>query len=123
MGGLSMEKILSENILFSSGFLVFVGLIVIFLMGIRIVRPTHRAVIERLGKYNRFAGPGFHWIIPVVDRIFQENITELMVDATPQEIITFDNLNARVDAQVYFKVKLDEQSVKNSMYNVNNVQY
>ncbi|MCX6093151.1 MAG: paraslipin, partial [Candidatus Bipolaricaulota bacterium] len=43
-----------------------------------------------------------------------------MVDAQPQEIITNDNLNARVDAQVYFKVKDDELSVKNSQYNVNN---
>jgi regulator of protease activity HflC (stomatin/prohibitin superfamily) len=55
--------------------------------------------------------------------MFQENITEQMVDATPQEIITFDNLNAIVDAQVYFKVKPDEESVKNSLYNVNHVQY
>ncbi len=94
-----------------------------FLAGIRIVRPTHRALIERLGKYHRFAEPGFHWIIPVIERMFLENITETMVDATPQEIITFDNLNARVDAQVYFKVKSDEENLKNSIYNVNNVQY
>jgi regulator of protease activity HflC (stomatin/prohibitin superfamily) len=46
-----------------------------------------------------------------------------MVDAEPQEIITNDNLNAKVDAQVYFKVKTDEQSVKNSIYNVYNYQY
>ncbi len=51
------------------------------------------------------------------------NITEQMVNAEPQEIITNDNLNARVDAQVYFKVKSDEESVKNSQYNVNNYQY
>jgi regulator of protease activity HflC (stomatin/prohibitin superfamily) len=48
------------------------------------------------------------------------NITEQMVDAEPQEIITNDNLNARVDAQVYFKVKDDEASVKNCQYSVNN---
>jgi regulator of protease activity HflC (stomatin/prohibitin superfamily) len=48
------------------------------------------------------------------------NITEQMVDAQPQEIITKDRLNARVDAQVYFRVKDDEQSVKASQYNVNN---
>jgi regulator of protease activity HflC (stomatin/prohibitin superfamily) len=43
-----------------------------------------------------------------------------MVNAEPQEIITNDNLNAKVDAQVYFKVKVDEDSVKGSQYNVNN---
>lgn len=98
-------------------------ILILFFSGIRIVRPTHRGLIERFGKYIRFANPGFHWIIPVIDKMFQENITEQMVDATPQEIITFDNLNARVDAQVYFKVKSDEESVKNSIYNVNKVQH
>ena len=98
-------------------------LIIIFFTGIRIVRPTHRGLIERLGKYVRFAQPGFHWIIPVIEKMYIVNITEQMVDAEPQEIITNDNLNARVDAQVYFKVKADEGSVKNSIYSVNNYQW
>jgi len=97
--------------------------IILFFMGIRIIRPTHRGLIERLGKYHSFAQAGFHWIIPVIDRLYQVNVTEQMVDAEPQEIITFDNLNARVDAQVYFKVKADEDSVKSSQYNVNNYEY
>ncbi len=97
--------------------------VILFLAGIRIVRPTNRALIERLGKYHNFANPGFHWIIPVIDKMYQVNITESMVDAEPQEIITNDNLNARVDAQVYFKVKSDEESVKGSIYNVNNYRY
>ncbi len=103
---------------------VVVAIVVFFfLLGVRIVRPTHRGLIERLGKYHRFAAPGFHWIIPGVDRMIQINTTEQMVNAEPQEIITNDNLNARVDAQVYFKVKSDEESVKSSQYNVNNYQY
>jgi regulator of protease activity HflC (stomatin/prohibitin superfamily) len=97
--------------------------VVIFLMGIRIVRPTHRGLIERLGKYNRFANLGFNWVIPIIENLYQVNVTEQMVDAEPQEIITNDNLNARVDAQVYFKVKPDESSVKSSLYNVNNYQW
>ena len=102
---------------------VVAAVVVVFLMGIRIVRPTHRGLIERLGKYRRFARSGFNWIIPLVDRMIQVNITEQMVDAQPQEIITNDNLNARVDAQVYFKVKEDEASVKSSQYNVNNYEF
>ncbi|MDD5439800.1 MAG: SPFH/Band 7/PHB domain protein [Candidatus Omnitrophica bacterium] len=95
----------------------------IFFCGIRIVRPTHRGLIERLGKYHRFAVPGFHWIFPIIENLYSVNITEQMVDAEPQEIITNDNLNARVDAQVYFKVKDDETSVKSSQYGVNNYQW
>jgi regulator of protease activity HflC (stomatin/prohibitin superfamily) len=100
-----------------------VVILFIFFSGIRIVRPTHRGLVERLGKYKRFAHYGFNWIIPGIDRMFQINVTEVMVDAQPQEIITNDNLNARVDAQVYFKVKSDEESVKSSTYNVNNYQW
>ncbi|MDD4938899.1 MAG: SPFH/Band 7/PHB domain protein [Candidatus Omnitrophica bacterium] len=97
--------------------------VIIFLTGIRIVRPTHRGLIERLGRYNRFASPGFSWILPIIENMYQVNITEQMVDAEPQEIITYDNLNAKVDAQVYFKVKIDEESVKSCQYNVNNYQW
>lgn len=103
-------------IILSSIILVFI----LFISGIRIVRPTERGLIERLGKYKKFANPGFHWIIPIIDRIYIVNVTEQMVNAEPQEIITNDNLNASVDAQVYFKVKSDEESVKGSIYNVNN---
>ena len=46
-----------------------------------------------------------------------------MVDAEPQEIITNDNLNASVDAQVYFRVKSDEDSIKGSNYDVDNYQW
>jgi regulator of protease activity HflC (stomatin/prohibitin superfamily) len=103
--------------------IIALAVILIFFWGIRIVRPTHRALIERLGKYHHFGGPGFHWIIPVIDKIYRVNVTEQMVDAEPQEIITNDNLNASVDAQVYFRVKADEDSVKGSIYNVANFKW
>lgn len=107
------------NILYLFG----AAVIIIFFAGIRIVRPTHRGLIERLGKYQSFAASGFNWIIPGIDKMYQINITEKMVDAEPQEIITNDNLNAKVDAQVYFKVKPDQESVKSCQYNVFNYQY
>ena len=104
-------------------YLIIIPVVIVLLSGIRIVRPTHRGLMERLGKFKKIADPGFHWIIPVVDRIFMVNITEQMVDAEPQEIITNDNLNASVDAQVYFRVKSDEESIKGSTYDVNNYQW
>jgi len=99
---------------------VVIVVIVLLLLGIRVVRPTHRGLVERLGKYNRYASPGFHLIIPVLERMFQVDIREMLVEAQPQMIITNDNLNARVDAQVYLKVKADEENVKASQYNVTN---
>jgi regulator of protease activity HflC (stomatin/prohibitin superfamily) len=103
--------------------IIIAAVLLFFFAGIRIIRPTNRALIERLGKYHHFAPPGFNWIIPFIDKMYKINITEKMINAEPQEIITNDNLNARVDAQVYFKIKSDEDSVKNSQYNVNSIEY
>jgi regulator of protease activity HflC (stomatin/prohibitin superfamily) len=97
-----------------------VALAVLARSSVRIVRPTHRGLIERLGKYNRYAGPGIHGVIPFIERMYEVDIREALVEAQPQEIITNDNLNAKVDAQVYLKVKADEESVKASVYNVTN---
>jgi regulator of protease activity HflC (stomatin/prohibitin superfamily) len=94
-----------------------------FLIGIRIVRPTHRGLIETLGKYTGYAQPGFHWVLVFIQKLYRVDIREQLVNAEPQVIITNDNLNATVDAQVYLKVKPDEESVKSSMYNVTNYRF
>jgi regulator of protease activity HflC (stomatin/prohibitin superfamily) len=106
-------------------YLATIGLIVFFLLfcvslSLKTIRPINRGLIERFGRYNRFGNPGLIWIIPFVERLIKINITETMVDAGGQEIITKDSLNAQVDAQVYFKVKSDEENVKASAYNVYN---
>jgi regulator of protease activity HflC (stomatin/prohibitin superfamily) len=102
---------------------IIIGVIVIIILlvaSVRTVRPTHRGLIERLGKYKRFANPGIVFLVPFIERLVRVNITESMIDAGLQEIITSDSLNAQVDAQVYFKVRSDEESVKASQYNVFN---
>ena len=79
------------------------AIIIIALAGIRIVRPTERAVKETLGKYAGFGKSGFNWIIPIFQRMIQVNVTERMTDIEPQEIITKDNLNASVDLVVFYE--------------------
>ena len=100
--------------------IAIVFILVILVMGIRIIRPTHRGLVERMGKYNRYCNPGLHIIIPGIERLFRVDVREVLVEAQPQTIITNDNLNAKVDAQVYLKVKGDEENVKASQYNVTN---
>jgi len=112
-----------EGIMSYLGWIIAAIIIIwIFSMGIRIVRPLERGLIERLGKYRKFAQPGFHWLIPIVDRMYKINITERMMDINPQEVITKDNLNAKVDLMIYFKVGSDEEKVKKSIYNVDKFQ-
>ena len=102
---------------------IIIGVVVVILLalmiaGTRIVRPTHRGLVERFGRYNRYAEPGLHLIIPFAERMFRVDIREILVEAQPQIVITNDALNAQVDAQVYLKVKSDEENVKASQYNV-----
>ena len=54
------------------------------------VRPTSRGLVERLGKYKHLAMPGFNWIIPVIDRMFLVNITE--VTGMEGEVITMTDV-------------------------------
>jgi regulator of protease activity HflC (stomatin/prohibitin superfamily) len=100
--------------------LVFV-IILIVLTNLRVVRPIERGLVERFGKYKRYAQPGLVVLIPFgIEKLIKVNITEQMVSSEKREIITSDSLNAIVDSNVYFKVKDNEQDVKASIYNINN---
>ncbi len=95
--------------------------VILVLISLRTVRPTDRGLVERFGKYNRFAEPGLHFLIPFgIERLVRVNITEMMVSSERREIITADSLNAEVDSNVYFKVKPEEENVKRSVYGVYN---
>jgi regulator of protease activity HflC (stomatin/prohibitin superfamily) len=111
------------GILFYIVALVFLTGILAAIMSssVKFVRPTHRALIERAGKFNRYVDSGLAICIPIIERIRLVNVTEKMVTCQRQEVITGDNLNAGVSAQVYYRIKGDEQSVKNSQYNVDNI--
>jgi len=102
------------------GWIIAGVVLLVFVCGIRIVEPTQRGLIERLGKYKECVQPGFHWIIPIIDRLVKINVTERMMDVEPQDIITKDNLNAEVDLMVYYQVRSDEDNLKKARYDVDN---
>jgi|APSaa5957512535_1039671.scaffolds.fasta_scaffold12062_11 regulator of protease activity HflC (stomatin/prohibitin superfamily) len=90
------------------------------LSGLKIIRPTHRAAVETLGKFSSFRRSGLTFVIPVFQKLYSVNITDTLVDVEKQYVITRDNLNCSVDAQIYYKVGEDEESLKKSLYSVNN---
>lgn len=101
-------------------FVVIIFAISMAVRAARAIRPTERGLIERFGKYHRFANPGLTFLMPFVDRLVRVNITERISPVEPQEVITKDKVVMNVDAVVFFKVKEDESSVKASEYAVNN---
>jgi regulator of protease activity HflC (stomatin/prohibitin superfamily) len=104
-------------------FAIIVPLLVLiyaFFSTIRIVRPTEKGLVERLGKYRRFVEGGVTFLFPFVDRIIKVNITERMTPVQRQDVITRDKVFMGVDAVVFYRIKPDEVSVKASQYNVAN---
>ncbi len=95
---------------------IIVVIIVYMAMGVRIVHPYQRGVIERLGKYKETADPGLRMILPFIERIRVVDMREQVIDVPPQEVITQDNVAVSVDAVVYFEAT-DPQRL---LYNVSN---
>ncbi len=81
--------------------------IVVFIFvasGIKIVRPWQKALIEKLGKYQRTADSGLTIIIPILESMIKVDMREQVVDVPPQAVITKDNVVVEVDAVVYYEV-------------------
>lgn len=100
------------------GILILI-VIIIIAKGIRIIRPTHRAAVETLGRYTGFKKSGITYVVPFIQQLYSVNITDQLVDVQRQEVITKDNLNCKVDAQVYYKVGDIEEDLKKALYKVN----
>jgi regulator of protease activity HflC (stomatin/prohibitin superfamily) len=78
---------------------------------VRILREYERAVIFRLGRLAGRKGPGIVYLIPFVDRMVRVSLRTVTLAIPPQDVITRDNVPARVNAVAYFRVVEPEDSV------------
>src|SRR3954452_12368180 len=90
--------------------LLFVVLMVV-LSSIKIVPEYERGVIFRLGRLVGARGPGLFFLIPLVERMQKIDLRILTLDVPPQETITRDNVQLKVDAVIYFRVVDPESAV------------
>ena len=91
-----------------------VALFVVFLLAnaVRIVKEYERGVIFRLGRVQgRAKGPGLIFLIPILDRMVKVQLRTVSMAVPPQEVITRDNVPAKVDAVIYFRVVDPNRSV------------
>ena len=94
--------------------LVVVGLFVIsvLLSAIKIVNEYERGVIFRLGRVQGGPkGPGLFILLPFVDKMVKIDLRTVTMDVPPQDVITRDNVPARVNAVIYFRVVDPNRSV------------
>jgi regulator of protease activity HflC (stomatin/prohibitin superfamily) len=87
--------------------LIAIGIILLILVAaaIRIAREYERGVIFRLGRLlPQPKGPGLFLLIPVIDRMVKVDLRTITLNIPPQEVITKDNVPARVNAVAYFRI-------------------
>jgi regulator of protease activity HflC (stomatin/prohibitin superfamily) len=92
------------------GVLVLLGLI-LAAASVRILREYERGVIFRLGRLLDQKGPGVVLLIPFLDRMVRVSLRTVTQQIPPQEVITRDNVPARVTAVTYFHVVDPNKSV------------
>ena len=101
--------------------IVSIGLILLVVIAViktaKIVPQRKAFVVERLGKYSRTLGAGFHFLIPFIDKIsYKHSLKETAVDVPSQMCITKDNIAIEIDGLLYMQV-LD---AKKASYGIEN---
>ena len=97
------------------GVVIAVALIITLLLAsaIRILREYERGVVFRLGRLLGEKGPGLILLIPLIDKMVRVDLRTITLNVPPQEVITRDNVPARVNAVAYFRIIGSVNSVVN----------
>lgn len=84
---------------------IFLVIIVQLFRSIRIVSTRTALIIERLGKYHATLGPGFHVLMPFIDKVTaMQDLREQTIDVPPQECFSKDEVKVEVDGVIYMSV-------------------
>ena len=87
-----------------AGLVVVLAVAAVTLASSRVLREYQRGVVFRLGRLRPLAGPGLVFLLPMVDRLIRVDLRTVTLTIPPQEVITRDNVPARVNAVAYFRV-------------------
>ncbi len=87
-------------------FLSILGVLVFMVMvsAIRILREYERGVIFMLGRFDGVRGPGFIFVIPIIQQMVRVDLRTVVMDVPTQDVISRDNVSVKVNAVVYFRV-------------------
>jgi len=86
-----------------TGILIII-LILIVLSAIKVLKEYERAVVFRLGRFNKVKGPGLFILWPGIDKMAKVSLRVIAMDVPPQDVITKDNISIKVNAVAYFRV-------------------
>jgi regulator of protease activity HflC (stomatin/prohibitin superfamily) len=78
---------------------------------VRVLREYERGVVFRLGRVTTQRGPGLIFLLPAIDRMVRVSLRTITLQIPAQEIITRDNVPARVTAVAYYRIIDSTRSV------------
>jgi regulator of protease activity HflC (stomatin/prohibitin superfamily) len=109
-----------ETISFGLVMAFFVYLLFKIVMSFRLVPNQYAYIVERLGNYHKTLGPGFHALIPFLDKVeYKQDLREETIEVEPQECFTKDNVKVEVDGVIYLSV----MDPVNASYGITNYRY
>ena len=80
-------------------------------VSVRVLREYERGVVFRLGRVTSQRGPGLICLLPAIDRMVRVSLRTVTLEIPAQEVITRDNVPARVTAVAYYRVIDSTRSV------------
>ena len=92
---------------------VVLVVILILVSAIHILREYERGVIFQLGRFWKVKGPGFIIVIPFIQQIVRVDLRIITMDVPSQDVISRDNVTAKVNAVLYFRVVDPQKAVIN----------
>jgi regulator of protease activity HflC (stomatin/prohibitin superfamily) len=100
--------------------IIFIYIAYKFIISVRIIPAQEVLIVERLGKYHKTLGAGFHLLIPFLDKVvYNVSLKEEAIDVPSQICITRDNVQVKVDGIIYMKV-IDPYK---AVYHINDYKY
>lgn len=88
----------------------------VFGLPLYVVNQYERGIVEMLGKYQRFVGPGLHFQLPFLEFTRVRDVREHTLDIAPQPVITKDNVEIRVDGLVWVRPGLEAEDIQKTFY-------
>ena len=93
-----------EDVKFVNWFFILIIVLWIILISIKQIDEYQRGILFSFGKFSRILKPGWHIVLPIINRVVKVDIRTKTVDVPEQEAITRDNVSIRINAVLYYKI-------------------
>ena len=91
---------------------ILIVILLFLFAAIKVAREYERGIVFRLGRLlPEPKGPGLFLLIPIVDRMVKVDLRTITLNIPPQEVITKDNVPARVNAVAYFRIVAPKDAI------------